>query len=75
MNLGITGRLAIISSFSKVLEKLVYDQLASFLEKQSILFKFQFGFRKGHSTENAILETIDNFKTALDHNMLRCGIF
>ena len=67
--------IAIISSFSKVLEKLVYDQLASFLEKQSILFEFQFGFRKGHYTEHAILETIDNFKTALDHNMLTCGIF
>ena len=49
--------------------------MAFFLEKQSILFEFQFGFRKGYSTEHAILETIDNFKTALDHNMLTCGIF
>ena len=72
---GIYRPIAIISSFSKVLEKLVYDQLASFLEKQSILFEFQFGLRKGHSTEYAILETIDKFKTALDHNMLTCGIF
>ena len=50
--------IAIVSSFSKVSEKLVYDKLASFLEKQSILFEFQVGFRKGHSTEQAILETI-----------------
>ena len=67
--------IAIISSFSKVLEKLVYDQVASFPEKRSILYEFQFGHRKGQSTEHAILETIDNFKTALDHNMLTCGIF
>ena len=32
-------------------------------------------FRKGHSTEHAILETIDNLKTALDQNMFTCGIF
>ena len=52
----------------------MYDQLASFLEKQSILFEFQFGFRKGHSTKHAILETVDNFKIALDHTMPTCGI-
>lgn len=61
--------------FSKVLEKLVYDQLISFLEKHNILFEYQFGFRKGHSSEHAMLETIDNLKTALDQNMLTCGIF
>ena len=67
--------IAVISSFSKVFEKLVYDQLISFLEKHNILFEYQFGFRKGHSTEHAILETIDNLKTALDQNMFTCGIF
>jgi len=67
--------IAVLSSFSKVLEKLIYDQLISFLEKQNILFEYQFGFRKGHSTEHAILETIDSLKTALDQNMLTCGIF
>ena len=53
----------------------MYDQLISFLEKHNILFEYQFGFRKGHSTEHAILETIDNLKTALDQNMFTCGIF
>ena len=57
--------IAVISSFSKVLEKLVYDKLASFLKKQSILFEFQFGFRKGHSTEHAILGSIDLLKLLL----------
>ena len=67
--------MAVLSSFGKVLEKLVCDQLISILEKHNILFEYQFGFRKGHSTEHAILETIDSLKTALDQNRLTCGIF
>ena len=47
----------------------------SFLEKQCLLFDFQFGFRKGYSTEHAILETLENFKTAIDDNKITCGIF
>jgi retron-type reverse transcriptase len=30
----------------------------------------QFGFRKGHSTEHAILKTIENLKTAIDENKI-----
>ena len=49
-----TGKLsyrpiATLSSFPKVLECLSYDQLYAFLEKP-ILYKYQFGFRKGFST-------------------------
>ena len=59
----------------RVLEKLVYSQLVFFLEKHSILHQFQFGFRKGHSTEHAILKTVEYLKNALDQNMLTCDIF
>ena len=65
--------IAFISSFRKVFEKLLCDQLISSLEKHNILFEYQFGFR--NSTEHAILETIDNLRTSLDQNMFTCGIF
>ena len=48
--------ISILSPFSKVLERLIYNQLYDFLEKHSILFQYQFGLRKGYSTEQAILE-------------------
>ena len=38
----------------------------SFSEKECLLFNFQFSFRKGYSTEYAILETLENLKSALD---------
>ena len=44
---------SLISVFSKLLEKLVYNRLIKFLENQ-------YGFRKFHSTDHAILCIIDD---------------
>ena len=73
--LGNYRPIAVIFPFSKVLERLVYDQLVSYLEKECLLFNFQFGFRKGYSTEYAILETAEKLKSAVDDQQITCGIF
>ena len=44
-------------------------------KKQCLLFNFQFGFRKGYSTEYAILETVEKLKSAVDDQKIICGIF
>ena len=67
--------IATLSPFSKVLERLVYNQLYSFIDKHQILYKYQFGFRKGYSTEQAILEITDNLKLATDKGQITCGLF
>ena len=64
-----------LSPFSKVFEKLIYNQLYNVLEKHSILYKYQFGFRKGYSTEQAILEITDSLKKAMDKKLVSCGLF
>ena len=64
-----------LSPFSKILERLVYDQLISFINKNNILYKYQFGFRKGFSTEHAILELTDYLRNAIDNKQYTCGIF
>ena len=38
------------------------------MEKHEILYEFQFGFRKGHSTSQAIAEIADNLRNAIDHS-------
>ena len=43
--------IAVLSPFAKILERLVYNQRNHLLEKESIPFKHQFGFRKNYSTE------------------------
>ena len=67
--------IATLSPFSKVLERLIHNQLYSFLDKNDILCKYQFGFRKGYSTEQAILEITDNLNMAIDNKQITCGLF
>jgi hypothetical protein len=67
--------ISILSVFSKVLERLIYNQLDNFLEKYNIMYNYQFGFRKKHSTEQAILELTDKLKSAIDNKQLTCGLF
>ena len=67
--------ISILSPFGKVLERLIYNQLYAFLEKHSTLFQYQFGFRKGYSTEQAILEITDALRKALDKKLVTCGLF
>ena len=64
-----------LSSFSQIFEKLVYKQLTSYIEKYKIINECQFGFRKGHSTEQAITEITDNLKKSIDNNLYTCGVF
>ena len=67
--------ISILSPFSKVFECLIYEQLLSFFNKKNILYKYQFGFRKGYSTEQAILETTEYLKTAIDKKYLLLVFF
>ena len=67
--------IATLSPFSKVLELLVYNELYSFIDKHQILYKYQFGFKKGYSTEQAILEITDNRKLATEKGQITYGLF
>ena len=58
-----------------MLERLIYNQLYLFLEKNDILCKYQFGFRKGYSTEQSILEITDSLNSAIDNKQITCGLF
>ena len=47
--------ISILSPFSKILEKLMLDRLWKFINRFDIISQQQFGFRRGSSTEKAIL--------------------
>ena len=53
---------------------LIYSHL-SYLNKNDIIYKYQFGFRKNHSTTLALIEIIDNILNAMDKGIYTCGIF
>ena len=61
--------------FAIIFEKIIQKQLLNYVEKYDILYKFQYGFRKGRSTEQAIAEITDNLKSRIDSNLYTCGVF
>ena len=67
--------ISLIFVFSKLLEKLRYNRLIKFLEKNKILFENQYGFRAKHSTDHAILCIIDKIQKAIDDRSYSCSIF
>ena len=44
----------------------MYDRLYSYLTENKILFKKQFGFRSGYSTNHALLELVDQMCECFD---------
>ena len=67
--------ISLLSVFNKILEKLMYNRLITFLEKNQVLFNGQFGFRSNHSTLHAILLIADKIQKAIERNQYSCGIF
>jgi len=64
--------------FDKLLEaveRLMYDRLYSFLTKYTILYKYQFGFRKKYSTALALIEVMNNIYSRLVEQHFVIGIY
>ena len=64
-----------LSLFSKILEKLIYNRILKFIIKYNILYSLQFGFREGHSTGMALITVIDQITSALDDGKFAIGLF
>uniref|UniRef100_A0A6V7JM56 Reverse transcriptase domain-containing protein n=1 Tax=Bracon brevicornis TaxID=1563983 RepID=A0A6V7JM56_9HYME len=55
---------------AKVLEKLVAEQVMIYLEENSLLNKYQSGFRKNMNTQAALLNVIGDMKWAIDQRKI-----
>ena len=67
--------ISILPSISKIIEKVVYQQIYSFFQQNELFFGSQYGFRSNHSTEHAALELADRITSSLDHNETPRSIF
>ena len=52
--------ISLLTSFSKLLEKLMYDKVMFFLKSNDILYKHQYGFRAKHCTIHPIIHFLDH---------------
>ena len=76
MDLVINYRpISLLITISKLLEKVIYRHVYSFLEKENILFQSQYGFRSNHNCEHAILELTGNILQAREKKEYPVCIF
>ena len=66
---------SLLCSLSKVLEKIMYNRVMSFLNENDVLFKYQFGFRKSHSTYLALTVLMDKLIKSLENGNYVVGVF
>ena len=58
--------ISILSTLARVFERLVYDQLSSYMEKNKYLSKYQSGFGKFHSTVTSMLRNSNDWLFNMD---------
>ena len=64
---------SILCSTSKIIERLIYEQISKYLYEHNLLFEFQSGFRTSHSTDTCLLYLTDYIKQEVDSGKY-CGM-
>ena len=69
--------ISVLSFFSKVFERVMYNHITDFIDYDSltVLYKYQFGFRHKHSTQQAIITLVNKITSSLGTGDLVIGVF
>ena len=67
--------ISVISAIVKVFQRLIYNQLSSYLSENNILSQYQPGFRSCHSTMTALLEATDFWAFNIDRGYVNDVVF
>ena len=54
----------------KIIERIIHNQTQEFLDKNNILYKYQSGFRKHHSTDTCLSYLTDKVKIGFEEGLL-----
>ena len=67
--------ISVLPFFSKIFENIVSIYMIAFLEDNNLFYDNQFGFRKFHGTNHAIITLVENVSKALDTGKFVIGVF
>ena len=67
--------IAVLSSFSKLLEKLMCNRLNNFLKQNAVISESQFGFRESRGTPSAILKLNEHVLKNFDSKKITAAVF
>ena len=62
--------ISVLPVLAKVLEKCAHQQVYTYMQNHQLLHPAQFGFRPGHSTQDAVLACIEDWRRSLDDDKL-----
>ena len=66
--------ISLLSNIEKILEKLMYKRLYTFLNKNNVIYNLQFGFRQQYSTSHALINITESIRKALDDGNISSGV-
>lgn len=67
--------ISILSTISKVLERIVSDQIMEYLEENDLIEPCQFAYRRGSSTQTCIIRMVDDVRQAADSRKITVSVF
>lgn len=67
--------ISLLPAISKVFERLIHNQLVSYFEENNLFYKFQYGYRKYHSTEFAAAHFVDSILKNLDVDIKTISVY
>ena len=67
--------ISLLLTVSKLLEKIMYSRTYNFLTKYNQIYSSQYGFRTGHSCQDAIADLIGEIARNLDEGLYTIGVF
>jgi hypothetical protein len=67
--------ISLLSSISKILEKIVAEKLVNHLINNDLLYSHQYGFLPGRSTEHNLFQILNYISTALNEGNYCIGVF
>lgn len=67
--------ISLLSSMSKIFEKLLLTRINDFILSENIIINEQFGFRKKHSTNHQLLRLSEKISHGFNHNKLTGVVF
>ena len=67
--------ISLLTTFSKIIERIIYIRTIKFCQLHNIFTEFQFGFRENHSTSHALLSFVEKNTKSLDQFCHMVGVF
>ena len=67
--------ISILNIISKVVERVVFDQLSNYLEENNLLSDYQYGFRKKRSTKDAVTKFTDHIRKNMDSSKVTGALY